>query len=60
MAIYRAVESQRGQLNQIILKEIPHRAMEEIMKNNAHPVTPRKLIKQNGIYVPAIKIKIME
>lgn len=57
---YNAVEIQRGQLNQTILKTTPLKATAAIIENNILPVVPFKLIKQKGVYVPAIKINIIE
>ena len=57
---YNAVEIQRGQLNQTILKTTPLKATAAIIENNILPVVPFKLIKQKGVYVPAININIIE
>jgi len=46
---YNAVEIQRGQLNQTILKTTPLKATAAIIENRIFPVVPFKLIKQNGV-----------
>ncbi len=46
---YSAVEIQRGQLNQTILKTTPLNATAAIMENKIFPVVPFKLIKQKGV-----------
>ncbi|MNP34907.1 hypothetical protein D3C76_1282150 [compost metagenome] len=60
ISIYIKVESHLGQLNQIILKDIPRTAIVIIIANNTQPVTPFKAIKQMGVYEPAISTKIIE
>ena len=57
---YNAVEIQRGQLNQNILKTTPPKATAAIIENRILPVVPFKLMKQKGVYVPAININIIE
>lgn len=54
MAMYNAVESQRGQLNQIILNKMPDNAIAVTIPKRTQPVTPFKVIRQNGVYEPAI------
>lgn len=46
---YSAVEIQRGQLNQTILKTTPLNATAAMIENKMLPVVPFKLIKQNGV-----------
>ena len=60
IAKYKEVEIQRGQLNQTILKTTPLIAIPAIIENRIAPIFPFKLIKQKGVYVPAIKMKIIE
>ena len=52
--IYSAVDSHLGEENQTSLKMIPRIAIILTMVNIVHPVFPSKLMRQNGVYDPAI------
>ncbi len=59
-AIYIAVDNHLGQLNQTILNKIPDIATVVTIPKITQPVTPFKVMRQNGAYDPAIKTKIIE
>lgn len=54
IAMYNAVESHRGQLNQIILNRMPDKATAVTIPNKTQPVTPFNVMRQKGVYEPAI------
>ncbi len=59
MAMYIIEENHFGQLIQSAFNKIPTRAIPQITVSRIIPVAPSKTSIQTGVYVPAIKTKII-
>ena len=60
MAIYRSEENHLGQLIQQHFRIIPRKAIPQTRAQSRKPVRPFNTIVQMGVYVPAIRIKIIQ
>jgi hypothetical protein len=60
IAIYNSVEKMTNFLMKNILKIIPMSVNPQTIPKIDQPTAPLKLTRVNGVYVPAIKIKIAE